>query len=187
MSVYLISEQAIKDNTILNENVDPKLIAPAILESQDMHIQTLIGSGMYNKVVSLIPSGAISLPANVNYKTLLDSYIQPCLKYYVLSELVLPMTIKLMNKSIATRSAENSNAISIDDMALVTETFRNKAEWYGQRMINYLKDNYTLFPEYLTIIQSAYSTILPKQASYTCGMFLDSIDEKYKMIFPNQP
>jgi len=187
MSIYLISEQAIKDNTILNENVDPKLIAPAILESQDIHIQSLIGSGIYNKILSLIPSGAISLPANINYKTLLDSYLQPTLKYYVLSELVLPMTIKLMNKSVSTRSAENSSPISIDDMALVTESFKNKAEWYGQRMINYLKDNYTLFPEYLTIIQSAYSTIIPKQNSYTCGMFLDNVDEKCKMIFPIQP
>ena len=101
MSIYLISEQAIKDNTILNENVDPRLIAPAILEAQDIHIQTIIGSNLYNTVKGMIPSGVISLTANVNYKTLLDSYIQPALKYYVLSELVFPMTVKMLNKSVA--------------------------------------------------------------------------------------
>ena len=172
MSIYLISEQAIKDNTILNENVDPRLIAPAILEAQDIHIQTIIGSNLYNTVKGMIPSGVISLTANVNYKTLLDSYIQPALKYYVLSELVFPMTVKMLNKSVATRTGENSQPVSMDDMAKVTEVYKNKAEWYAQRMVNYLKDNHTLFPEYLTNIPPGFSTILPQKTSYTNGMFL---------------
>ena len=33
MAVYLISEQAIKDTTILNDNVDSKLIWPGYLGS----------------------------------------------------------------------------------------------------------------------------------------------------------
>jgi hypothetical protein len=172
MSIYLISEQTIKDTTILNENVDPRLIAPAIMEAQDIHIQTLIGSNLYNTVKGMIPSGVISLTANVNYKTLLDSYIQPALKYYVLAELVFPMTAKLMNKSVATRSGEFSSSISLDEVAKVTEHYKNKAEWYAQRLISYLKDNHTLFPEYLTNIPAGFSTILPKRTSYTNGMFL---------------
>ncbi len=40
--------------------------------------------------------------------TLLDSYIAPCLKYYTLTEAMLPMTFKLMNKSVASRESDNA-------------------------------------------------------------------------------
>jgi len=185
MAVYFISESAIKDTTILNENVDPKLIAPAIIESQDIHLQTIIGSNLYTAISGMIGDGTISQAANVAYKRLLDTYIQHALKYYVLAELVLPMTIKLNNKTVATRSSENAQPIALDDMALVRETFMNKAELYAQRMTNYILDNRDLYPQYLTGI-AGYSVILPKRTSYTSGMYLgydsDCIDG---MNFPN--
>ena len=86
------------------------------------------------------------------------------------------MTVKMMNKSVAMRTAENSSSLNISDIALITDNFKNKAEWYGQRLVNFLKDNITTYPEYLSIIQPAFGTILPKRTSYTCGMFLDSDD-----------
>lgn len=179
-----ISETALKDTTVLNENVDPKLISPAIIEAQDMFIQTILGSALYNRIDALIPSGNISLPANAVYKTLLDDYIQPALKYYTLAELVLPMSFKLMNKSIASRSSEFSNPISSDEFALVRENFMNKAEWYGKRLINYLRDNTLIYPEYMTTITINYSTIMPKSNSFTNGMFLGDEDDECRMLFP---
>lgn len=184
MRNQFISETAIKDTTILNENVDPKLIVPAILESQDIHIQEIIGSSLYNKIDSLIPSGVISQPANVAYKNLLDNYIQPALKYYVQGELVLPMTVKLMNKSIATRSADNASPISLDDMALVRDTFMNKAQWYAERLTNFLRDNTTLYPEYYSSTDSGYSVIRPKGTAYKTNMYLGPDDDECKMLYP---
>jgi len=177
MATYLISEQTLKDTTVLNENVDPKLIAPAILEAQDIEIQAILGSTLYNKVLSLIPSGVISTAPYANYKTLLDSYIQPSLKYYVLSELIFPMTFKLMNKSVASRSSEFSSSISSDEIGMNQEFYKNKAEYYATRMINYLRDNQSLFPEYLQLSSTGFSTIYPRGTAYTNGMFL--YDEAY--------
>jgi hypothetical protein len=177
MRNYFISEQAIKDTTVLNENVDPKLIAPGIIEAQDIHIQEILGSQLYDKIDSLIPSGNISLPANAVYKTLLDSYIKPALKYYTLAELVLPMSIKLMNKSVATRSSDNAQPLSPDDFGLVRETFMNKAQFYGTRLINYLIDNRTSYPEYLdTPTTDIYSRITPKSNAYKTAMYLGGDD-----------
>jgi len=171
MAVYLISEQAIKDTTILNDNVDSKLIGPAILEAQDMHLQSYLGSNLYNKVKSLVSAGTIGSGGNSYYKGLIDNYIQPCLKYYVLADLCIPMTVKMMNKSIATRSADNAQPISLDDIAMLSENLMNKAEWYAQRMINYLMDNPSHFPEY-PLSDGTHSNIRAKKSAYTGGMFL---------------
>lgn len=177
MATYLISEQTLKDTTVLNENVDPKLIAPAILEAQDIQIQQILGSTLFAKVISLIPSGTISTAPYVNYKTLLDNYIQPALKYYVLGELIFPMTFKLMNKSVATRGSENATSIGKDEISMNVDYYSNKAEYYATRMINYLRDNQSLFPEYLQVPTAGFSTILPRGTAYTNGMFL--YDESY--------
>lgn len=177
MRNYFISDTAIKDSTILNENVDPKLIGPAIIEAQDMHIQTIIGSELYNAIDTMIGNHSISGTTNANYKLLLDTYIQPALKYYTLAELVLPMSFKLMNKSIASRSSENASPINVDDFALVRETFMNKAEFYATRLMNYLLDNRNTYPEYLNVISaSVFSRILPKSTAYKNAMFLDDND-----------
>lgn len=171
MAVLFISETTIKETTVLNENVDPKLIAPAIIESQDIHIQPILGSNLYTQISGMIGDLSISSPSNSAFKALLDNYIQQALKYYVLAELVTPMTIKMNNKTVATRSSENAQPIAIEDMALVREEFKNKAEWYGQRLINYLRDNTNTFPKYLEAV-SGFTTILPKRSSYTGGMYL---------------
>ena len=86
-----------------------------------MHLQSYLGSNLYNKVKSLVSAGTIGSGGNSYYKGLIDNYIQPCLKYYVLADLCIPMTVKMMNKSIATRSAENSQPISLDDIAMLSE------------------------------------------------------------------
>lgn len=176
MIIYFISEESLKDTTILNENVDPKLIAPAIVEAQDIHIQTLIGSGLYDKMKTLVASGGISQAANAAYKTLLDSYIQPALKYYVLAELVFPMTVKFMNKSVASRNSDNASSIPLDEVARTMEHYKTKAEWYGKRLINYLRDNVIPIPEYTSIVTPGFSTIIPKSTSYTSGMYLGDGD-----------
>lgn len=177
MRNYFISETFIKETTILNENVDPKLIAPAIIEAQDMHIQTIIGSELYNKIDTMIGDKSITGTTNAPYKLLLDNYIQPALKYYTLAELVLPMSFKLMNKSISSRSSDNANPISVDDFALVRETFMNKAEFYGQRLMYYLLDNRNTYPEYLNVsVVNVFSRITPKSNVYKNAMYLEDND-----------
>ena len=46
----------------------------------------------------------------------------------------------------------------------------NKAEWYAQRMINYLMDNPSHFPEY-PLSDGTHSNIRAKKSAYTGGMF----------------
>ena len=72
MAVYLISEQATKDTTILNDNVDSKLIGPAILET-GIYLQSYLGSNLYNKVKSLVSAGTIGSGGNCIIRVLLTT------------------------------------------------------------------------------------------------------------------
>ena len=143
--VYFISTTYLKDNTPVNENVDDKLLKTSIKESQEIYIRDIIGSGLYNE---LLTQAFASTLTQLN-TTLLDTYVAPCLKYYTLTEAMLPMTFKLMNKSVASRESDNARAISVEEMTLIEGRYRDKAEYYANRLRDYLRANTNSYPLFL--------------------------------------
>ena len=164
---YFITASFLKDNTPLNENVDDKLIKNAIKEAQDIYIQDLIGSDLYNELQTQIVAGSTTA-LNV---TLLDRYIQPCLMHYAVCESALPLTYKFLNKSISTRNADDATPINVQDLNMIEERYRTKAVYYGTRLRNYLKENsssYPLFENYGT----GYDVIAPNDNNIIFGIDL---------------
>ena len=164
---YFITASFLKENTPLNENVDDKLIKNAIKEAQDIFIQDIIGSDLYNEIMSQIVAGTTTA-LNV---TLLDKYIQPCLMHYTVCESALPLTYKFINKSISTRNADDANPISVSELNIIEERYRAKAVYYGTRLRNYLKQNatsYPLFENYGT----GYDVIAPNNNDIVLGIYV---------------
>lgn len=80
-NTFLISEAKLREFTDLANNVDSALIKNAIRESQDISLQRIIGTLLYEKIMDLVDSGDINDSTYSDYKTLLDSYIQDFLIY----------------------------------------------------------------------------------------------------------
>ena len=71
-NVLLMSAQILKDRTAVHTNIDDKLLFPEIKAAQDMYIHPLLGSPLFNKIVSDLSSTGTTTG---NYKTLLLSLI----------------------------------------------------------------------------------------------------------------
>jgi len=71
-TVQLISEAKIREFTDMNNNVDSKLIVNAIRESQDIDLQRLLGTLLYDKILSDVQSNTLTGA----YQSLVDDYIQ---------------------------------------------------------------------------------------------------------------
>jgi hypothetical protein len=84
MSNLIISENYLKEYTTINNNVDVKIVTPVIQEAQVFYILPILGTQLYNQIISQVGSNTVSA-ANV---TLLDNYVVPCLMYYVKCELI---------------------------------------------------------------------------------------------------
>ena len=173
MAVIFISEQALKDNSIINENVDMKVLLPTIKLAQEKFMLPILGTGLYNEIKTQVSAATVS----VLNKTLLDDYIQPALIWWIMAEAPMPLTYKFMNKSVATRSSENASAASLNDLLKLEERFKDNAEWYSQRITNYLLENSTSYPLYLSP-GNGIDTIVPKRTMYSTGMYLGSTINK---------
>jgi len=174
--VYFISSTFLKEHTPINENVDDKILKNAIQEAQEIYIRDVVGSGIYNELQTQAFNNTLST-AN---KTLLDSYIAPCLKYYTLTESMLPMTFKMLNKTLGTRTSDNTQPVTIDEMTMVERRYRDKAEYYAQRLREFLQANSTVYPLFFNP-GSTIDTIRPHNTQIFGGIYLPpNNDEDFK-------
>lgn len=168
-TVLFLSEQALKDASLINENVDMKLLTPVIEYCQEYYLIPVLGSRLYDDVVSAIVAGTVS----ADYKNLLDNYVQPALKWWVMVEAPLSLTYKYTNKSVATKSSDNSQPANMKDLQALSDNNRRKAEWYSQRITNFLLAHRDIYPLYLEQGDITIDTVRPQIDAYTSGLNLD--------------
>ena len=164
--VLFVSEDKLKDSTAINMNVDVQFLLPYVRIAQEKYIETKLGTNL--------SGGTIGDVGNANYKTLLDDYIADVLVHYAFYEVLPFLRYKVQNNNVVSKTAENSNPLSRAEAQDLRSEVSNTAQFYTERLINYLCDNSSLFPEYST---NTGSNINPDSNAYYQGMNL----EKYRV------
>lgn len=177
-NILLISETMIKERTSIHGNIDPKLIFPDVKVAQDMYIARLLGTALYEKLQTLVDSGLISDAGNADYKTLLDKYIVDALVYYTLSELPTSISFQFWNKGVSRKTGENIEGPTMSDLIDVSNKYRNRAEFYAERMTEYLKDQASKgkIQEYINAGNNI-DTINPSDRAFTSPIYLGDDNE----------
>ena len=171
MAVLFISENKLKKSTTINGNVDVELLRPHMKIAQDVHIHPKLGTDLYNKLQSDISGSSLG----GNYQTLVENYIQDALVHWSLFEALPFLGYKIMNKNIVRKTSETSDNASLDELNYLREIVRNTAEWYTERLIDYLRHNTSLFPEYNT---NTNEDLSPTKQNYYSGMNLDTVPKR---------
>lgn len=167
-NVLLISAEMIKDRTAVHTNIDEKLMFPTIKVCQDMYIHPLLGTTLYNKIVTEVAAASIT----GTYKTLLDDYVIDCLCWYVLSKMAIDISYQFWNKGVVRKQGDSTELPASDELEQIRNEYRMRAEWYGQRLKNYLqtKASATFIPEYLT--NTSCDDIPPENNAFTMPVWL---------------
>jgi hypothetical protein len=87
MKALLISENNLKERSIINDNVDWQTIKPVVMVVQDIYLQKLIGTDLYQKLMSDVIASLQTVPTPIptNYKTLIDDYISDYLHWMIVA------------------------------------------------------------------------------------------------------
>lgn len=178
LNILLVSDTMIKERTVIHGNIDPKLIYPDIKVAQDMYILPILGTGLYNKLQTIINDGTITDAANVNYKLLLDKYLVDALIYYTLAELPTTISYQFWNKGVVRKLGENTELPSMSDLIDISNKYKNRAEFYATRMRDYIRANANaMYPEYLNP-GNTIDTITPGQRAFTSPIYLGNDDDR---------
>lgn len=146
-NTLLISEAKLKAFTDINNNLDPALIKSTIREAQIIHITRLLGSKLYDKIISDVDAGTLT----GNYQTLVDDYVQDSLLYWAYYESLEAIYLRPRNNGLL-QPQGGDNSLSVDMMVYdkKRQSVKNKAEYFSERLVDFLCFNNNLFPEYGT-------------------------------------
>jgi hypothetical protein len=166
----------LKERTGIHDNIDEKLIYPEIKAAQDLYIRPLLGSTLFNKLLTDINAGTLT----GNYKSLVDDYVIDTLCNYTLSELPEGLNFQFWNKGLSKKEADQSQTPSMSEMYAIVSKYKNRAEHYAKRCRLYLVQNATtMFPEYNQYVPGVDVTP-PETNNFNCPIYLgeDRIEVK---------
>jgi hypothetical protein len=170
---YIILPSVVKERMSLHDNVDDKLIYPEIKAVQDLYIMPLLGSTLYNKILSDIAAGTLA----GDYKDLMDNYLIMAICNYVMSELPEGLNYQFWNKGVSQKTVDNATQPTMSEMYSIVAKYKSRAEHYVNRARMYLIEyGNEKFPEYVTFV-AGVDTVYPDRTSYTIPIYLGNETE----------
>jgi hypothetical protein len=166
MSQLIISQSYLIEKSVITSNTDFKYITPVIDWVQKLKLRPLLGTDLYNQIMTQsTPTTSLSA-ANL---IIMNDYILDYLTYYIMSECVMTLRYKYTNIGVVVRGTADLQAITKEEAADLRDFYKNKAEEFGQLMINYIKNNQNLYPAYFT---NSGADIVPNKDSYEVDIYL---------------
>lgn len=166
MANLLISQSYLQNRSIIDSNVDYQKLSPIIEMVQDIYLEPLLGSDLYDEIITQTTPPTTLTSAN---QTLVNEHILKVMLFYVLAEAPAALHYRYMNKGVQIKSSDNSTPADRTDLKELYDSYKNKAETYGDRMRRYIISNPTLYPKYFS--NNTIDKELPKEA-YNVDLFL---------------
>ena len=144
MYPLFISPDDLVKRTAINGNVDRDQMVQFIKIAQDIHVQALLGTALYNKLKDDVLNDTLT----GNYETLMTDYVQDVLVHYAMVEILPFLAYKVSNGGVFRKQSENSEGIDKNELEYLIQKERDTAEHYGRRLVSYLTFYGSLTPEY---------------------------------------
>jgi hypothetical protein len=164
MKAQFINSNYIYKYTVIESNVEAELVTKFILKAQDLNIQSTLGSHLYNKLVTDCPV------FTGYYLSLIKDYVQPALAEWTVYHALPFINFHLTNKAVATKSTDSSQPSTIEDLRWLREQVKNNAEFYSERLRDYIKNNLSQFPEFYTSEPGNPFDVKPNKSNYFSGI-----------------
>ena len=143
----LITRKDVVKFTAMNGNVDTDKFIQYIKIAQDKHIENYLGSDLLNAIQTKITGSTLT----GDYLTLVNDWIKPCLIHWAMVEYLPFAAYNIANKGVFKHTSENSQNASKEEVDYLLEKERNTAQYYTERLIDYLNFNASSkFSEYYT-------------------------------------
>lgn len=143
-SVYLISQNYLRENSPITDNVQEKDLFPHIIAAQETYTQKILGSKFYEHIIEAFSAQTL----NANEIELVQNYIKPQVLWRTV-DLALPWVANnIRGKGILKNTDENAVVSDFREMNYLRNEASNRAEQNEQLLFDYLQKNQSLFPEY---------------------------------------
>lgn len=156
--IFLISEQYIKQNSALMQNVEKQFIEQHIIEAQNIDMYNFLGAPLYSalmlewdrfrKLDQSLPTTKPEDEVEPRFYFLTMDFLRPMLLYFTLYYSMYDLFMKLTNKGINEQNSQNSINADVKLVEKQRKDYKNKGEVYATRMLEFLNENADDYPEF---------------------------------------
>lgn len=161
-----ISTDYLSKWSIIPDNVDKQLVSKFIRQAQDINIKSVLGNDLHNALMNKL----INNNLDGDYAKLMNEYIMPAQTEWTVYHALPFIHQRITNQSVVKSGTDNSQPVDLKELQALREEVRNTAEYYSQRIYEYIINNHGSFPEYFTT--NGVSSIKPTQNNYSSGIYL---------------
>ena len=167
MTALFISIAELKKSTAINGNVDAAKLLPAIKTAQQLEIEPILGTDLYNRLSDDITNSTLS----GDYLTLKTDYIHDILIHFAVSYYLPYASYQMTNGGVSKWSGgDNFTSLETGELNILTNKEKALGESYKKRLISHLCNNPDLYPEYST---NTGEDIDPSSESNRSGLYLN--------------
>jgi hypothetical protein len=145
LNILFCSRNDIVKRTPLGGNVDPDKVIPFVKTAQDKYLLIALGTVLYNYLQAQVAAGTLTGV----YKTLVDDYIVDTLVHYSMVEALPFLAYSIGNTGITKNlNSEQGASPNKNDIDYLLQKELATAQFYAERLVNYLIAQNTLYPQY---------------------------------------
>lgn len=144
IQIYFISEKQLREATLINDNVEATYLNKAIMDAQEVGLQEVIGSALYDSLKEQVKVGEMK---SEFYEKLMDEYVSQYLVNQVMATITIPLHYKMRNSGIVTNSDQHYNTANLNEVTYVEQHYKNLAVFNANRMVEFILNNKEEFPE----------------------------------------
>jgi len=146
--VLLVKTAYLKKLSGINANTDFDLLFPTIIMVQDIYIQQILGTPLYNDLKTKIIADP-DLSSYPNELALINDYIAKVIVWYCKIESVIDTKHRNMNAGFVTVTTDKTTPVELSDLKYTHDKWLPTAQRYAQLLTDHLFLNSSTFPKYL--------------------------------------
>lgn len=181
-NTLLISPGELKEESLINNNVEDKILGTIVITSQEIYLCKIIGTALLRKLQMLVYNAALDnggdtpdTPGNEIYKELLEQYVKPYIKYSVMKAFLIESTYKFRNAGVIKNYDTNVMASDLDTLKYLERHFYTYVSEYEDRLSKFICANKEQLPEVQAdVMPYADKPISGETFSNTGGLWLGS-------------
>jgi hypothetical protein len=143
MESTIVNTEQAKKLTSLSQNIDPELIENHLLISQQLYVAPVLGTALYDDIVSRYDNQALTGDSGFLY----EEYIIPAVCFGAWYSAAPFLNYRTQRAGIQTLASPDNVAVTPEEFNIYVSRVQNLKDFYCQRLNDYLiKDKYQKFP-----------------------------------------
>lgn len=170
------SPEELAETTILGGNVDIDKYTFTILSTQVRVIEPLLGTELYDKIISDITGDTLT----GLYETLYNDFVKPITKHEAIAEYIEVCSYMLDNGGLFKHQPDNAEIVDKEEAQFLSGKYHSVAQMYIQRFEKWIcKNNLTEYKHYQDNVNAK------RNMKVTAGWYLGGTEYDEDTILPS--